>query len=230
MAETLRAIAKSMEHTSMNMFGQLVHTDGPCLKCRIFAVLDAELCDLVKLVATHNYQYSNPHGEYKVGYYWCLCGWEGPDRDSYWKHLAAELETYLAVERERIAAKAIDDERQNPWKQAIIEALIVDCILSKKHESDPQKAIADLIGWSIKLALDPTVSSDAAKLQAKARLEEAKLAPHEGNCLMRNHDGTPTGLSCSCRRGQRIAASAIESLWRVFQRCRVRFLTVQRRS
>jgi hypothetical protein len=45
-----------------------------------------------------------------------------------------------------------------------------------------------------------------AEFERKVRLEEAERAPHGDDCLMRNWDGTTTGLDCSCRRGKRIAA------------------------
>ena len=44
----------------------------------------------------HNYFYMNPSGTdaetHKAGFYYCLCGWEGPDRDSYWNHVALRVE------------------------------------------------------------------------------------------------------------------------------------------
>jgi hypothetical protein len=39
------------------------------------------------ILKEHNYFYQEPYGDRKTGFYYCLCGWEGPDRDSYWKHL-----------------------------------------------------------------------------------------------------------------------------------------------
>lgn len=45
----------------------------------------------------HNYAYQNPFGELKAGYYWCLCGWQGPDRASYWKHLREALRGTFAA-------------------------------------------------------------------------------------------------------------------------------------
>ena len=46
----------------------------------------------VETIRAHNYSYIGPSGRdsesHKPGHYYCLCGWEGPDRDSYWKHLS----------------------------------------------------------------------------------------------------------------------------------------------
>lgn len=44
-----------------------------------------------------------------------------------------------------------------------------------------------------------------ADYEQMARLDEARRASHESDCLMRNFDGSLTGLECSCRRGKRIA-------------------------
>lgn len=59
----------------------------------------------------------------------------------------------------------------NEWKEAVIEALIVDCIYRNDHENDPYGAIGELISWETKIALDPAVSSDAAALIERGRQE-----------------------------------------------------------
>lgn len=47
----------------------------------------------IELMKAHNYFYMEPWFDKesglkkKAGFYYCLCGWEGPDRSSYWKHL-----------------------------------------------------------------------------------------------------------------------------------------------
>lgn len=59
----------------------------------------------------------------------------------------------------------VNDESLNPWKAALIDALIVSCIYRKEHESDPKRALMELIDWETQIALDPAVSGDAVKLQ-----------------------------------------------------------------
>ena len=56
----------------------------------------------------HNYSYQEPFGEMRAGYYWCLCGWQGPDRASYWKHLptVVSLASRDAVKREALEKAA----------------------------------------------------------------------------------------------------------------------------
>lgn len=49
----------------------------------------------------------------------------------------------------------------NPWKEAVIDKLIVCCIYSDKHDDDARKAVHDLIAYEVTLALDPQVSEDA---------------------------------------------------------------------
>lgn len=70
---------------------------------------------------------------------------------------------------------ALDQPHQCEWKDAIIDACVVDWILTAEHESDPRKAINDLLGWQYKLALDPAVSEEAAKLHARIAELEAAL-------------------------------------------------------
>lgn len=43
----------------------------------------------LRLLREHNYAYQEPFEDMKAGFYYCLCGWQGPDRLSYWKHLEA---------------------------------------------------------------------------------------------------------------------------------------------
>jgi hypothetical protein len=55
------------------------------------------------------------------------------------------------------------------WKDAIIDATIVDWIFTKEHETNPRKAVNDLLAWQVKLALDPAVSKEAAELHAEIK-------------------------------------------------------------
>jgi len=51
-----------------------------------------------------------------------------------------------------------------PWKAAVIDGLVVSHCIQPEHETDPRKALDDLISWHVAVALDPCVSSDAVKL------------------------------------------------------------------
>lgn len=75
-------------------------------------------------------------------------------------HLTAD-----ALEAVQMLIKqAMEDEKQNPWKREVLDGLIVAHIFTKEHESNPVKALNDLICWSNDVALDPKVSSRAAEL------------------------------------------------------------------
>jgi hypothetical protein len=52
----------------------------------------------------------------------------------------------------------------NPWKDAIIDAHVVNFSYRKEHEDNPKKALSDLIGYEVELALDPKISESAQKL------------------------------------------------------------------
>lgn len=78
----------------------------------------------------------------------------------------ADESEYSALVAGRQAA--IDDEKQNPWKGALIDELIVDNILTEELERDPRKALAAAIDWNCKVALDPSASAEARALQQAA--------------------------------------------------------------
>lgn len=66
------------------------------------------------------------------------------------------------------------------WKTEVIDALVVNNIYVEAHETDPCKALRDLISWEAKIALDPKVSKEANDFEEAARKEEreecAKIA------------------------------------------------------
>lgn len=57
------------------------------------------------------------------------------------------------------------------FRAAVIDALVVDCIYQKEHDTDPRKALSDLIAWEQKIALDPAVSKEARDLIERGRTE-----------------------------------------------------------
>ena len=64
--------------------------------------------------------------------------------------------------------RAREGEQDNPWKQAVIERLVVAHIYSAEHENDPLKAILDLLAYESDLAVDPRVSAAAERLVTRA--------------------------------------------------------------
>ena len=72
-----------------------------------------------------------------------------------------------------------------PWKSAVIDQLVIAHILTAEHESDPLKAIQDLLAYHADIAVDPRVSGAAAKLVertkeacVKACMDEAGKWPY----------------------------------------------------
>jgi hypothetical protein len=63
---------------------------------------------------------------------------------------------------------------ENPWKMAVTAAMICAHILRREHETDPEKALAELLAWEIDVALDPAVSSRAEALVQRGRDEPGK--------------------------------------------------------
>lgn len=73
---------------------------------------------------------------------------------------------------------------RNAWQDAVIDALVVNCIYTKEHDADPRKALGDLILREQKIALDPAVSAEARALQgsgsnAEPTIPIAWIARHE---------------------------------------------------
>jgi hypothetical protein len=69
----------------------------------------------------------------------------------------------------------------NAWKDAVIDAAVVDWVYKAEHEDNPRLAVADLLAHASMLALDPRVSSEAAALYKKSNklremLDSAMLA------------------------------------------------------
>lgn len=77
-----------------------------------------------------------------------------------------------------------------PWKNAVIEQLVVAHIFTAEHENDPHKAIQDLLAYHADIAVDPRVSEAAAKLVEQVRAKEreacAKVCERERDALNEN--------------------------------------------
>ena len=58
------------------------------------------------------------------------------------------------------------------WREAVIDALVTSWAYSAEHDTNPRKAIQDLLEREIAIALDPAVSRDAQALIDKGRTVE----------------------------------------------------------
>ena len=82
-------------------------------------------------------------------------------------------------EIDRVMAEPQPDA-DGPWKSAVIDQLVIAHILTAEHESDPLKAIQDLLAYHADIAVDPRVSGAAAKLVEQAKAEEREACAHKG--------------------------------------------------
>lgn len=87
----------------------------------------------------------------------------------------------IADPLERFATLVLEAD-DGPWKAAVIAQLIIAHILTAEHESDPLKAIQDLLAYHTEIAVDPRVSGAAAKLVEQAKAEEREA------CIQRLRD------------------------------------------
>ena len=86
---------------------------------------------------------------------------------------------------DRLKSAEAERDADGPWKNAVIEQLVVAHILTAEHESDPLKAVQDLLAYHADIAVDPRVSGAAAGLVertkeacAKACMDEARKWPY----------------------------------------------------
>ena len=77
----------------------------------------------------------------------------------------------IAGPLERFAALVME-AKDGPWKAAVIDQLVIAHILTVEHESDPLKAVQDLLAFESDIAIDPRVSGAAANLVEQAKAEE----------------------------------------------------------
>ena len=63
--------------------------------------------------------------------------------------------------------KCLTALEQSEWERVLIERLVVLHILSPEHETNPSKALHDIISYEVLISLDPLVSSDAVALIEK---------------------------------------------------------------
>jgi hypothetical protein len=75
----------------------------------------------------------------------------------------------LAHEVSESLRAALAEPRHNPWKEAVIDKLIIAHSYTEEHEDNPIKALNDLLSIEMQIALDPAVSSEAQALIDKGR-------------------------------------------------------------
>jgi hypothetical protein len=72
---------------------------------------------------------------------------------------------------------------RDAWKNAILDAAVVDWVYQAEHENNPRQVVNDLLCWQQKIALDPTISKEAAEWQRaveKSAVLLNRLTPYAG--------------------------------------------------
>lgn len=78
--------------------------------------------------------------------------------------------------------------KHNPWREAVIDALVESWIYNESHVDNPTKAVADLLAWEVQMASDPVISTAAQALIERGRQE---ASPEVCICAaVRAEDGT----------------------------------------
>jgi hypothetical protein len=99
---------------------------------------------------------------------YCTKGQNSPERGGTPNCFHCDTCSFVACEEEPGALQAKVTELQiqlDAWKTAVLDAAIVDWVYTAEHETNPRKAINDLLAHQITLALDPAVSADAKAWQ-----------------------------------------------------------------
>lgn len=111
-------------------------------------------------------------------------------RDKEWRTEAACWAAAWSKATARAEASLAEPQpdADGPWKTAVIEQLIIAHILTAEHESDPLKAIQDLLAYHTEIAVDPRVSGAAAGLVEQAKAEEREACAKV--CESRQTPGT----------------------------------------
>ena len=113
-----------------------------------------------------------------------------PTVDHAWKNLQGKVQANYRVRLPNSKMR-----RRVEFKDYVLDQLVVCGIYSKAHDYDAVKAVNDLISWHVQVALDPRVSSGAAKLQNEAYRKAASL------CLDKDYPFNIDALRNSTKSG-----------------------------
>ena len=84
------------------------------------------------------------------------------------KRMAAMTsQTFSTVATIDRAIAALQQPTPNPWKEAVIDELVMTFAVRNEHENNPRQAVKDAIEANVKIALDPQVSEAAQDLYDK---------------------------------------------------------------
>ena len=92
-------------------------------------------------------------------------------------------QAWIEAGRKLVAQAEPQPDADGAWKASVIDQLIIAHILTAEHANDPLKAVQDLLAFESEIAIDPRVSSAAARLVDQARAEERRLLMGENDRL-----------------------------------------------
>lgn len=92
--------------------------------------------------------------------------------------LASEFLDHYQVASGKDLAEQIARTESSEWRKVMQNELVNLHILNNENEENPSKALADIIEWNQKIALDPAVSKDARDLQASRPITLVKIGRH----------------------------------------------------
>lgn len=89
-------------------------------------------------------------------------------------HTQAPMRAVTGVSMTYAQLAAFAAALDGPWKQAVVDQLVIGHIYQAKHDADPRMAVQAVIADAVHIALDPLVSSDAQKLIEQGAAAEQK--------------------------------------------------------
>ena len=92
------------------------------------------------------------------------------------------------------------------WQTAVVDQLVIHHVYQASHDTDPRKAVHDLLCISNDIALDPQVSSDAQALVDRGRGEAQQDQPDQQLCSFYQVDSFPALVAAQEQHIQKLQA------------------------
>lgn len=95
------------------------------------------------------------------------------------------------------------------FRDAVIDALVVAHIYRAEHDTDPRKAINDLLVYEAQIAVDPLVSAEAQALIAQGRAQSAEAVEALRVIVFEGLDYSGRLIPSETLRGRLVDARAV---------------------
>lgn len=103
------------------------------------------------------------------------------------------------------------------WKQAVIDALVVSHAYKAEHDTDPHRAVADLLGHARKAAVDGLLETQRAVIAIKRPLT-ALREQFELEYSRKQGHTTRSALLFHRRLDGRYSNRSLQALWMAYRR------------